>query len=107
MSNRSENTLTEKEFVLRAIARLRDPKYKGIHAVYSGFNKAFAEYFGTDPVEAVKRLEQERVLVTRIAKGGAIIYDANDAPKSVIAAKQVLPKITAAPRPTTLERILE
>ena len=39
------NKLSEHEFVIRAIRKLRKPPYKGIHSVYSGFNKAFKDYF--------------------------------------------------------------
>jgi len=58
-----------------------------IHSVYSGFNQAFREYFGTNPVEATTKLAQEGKIVTRPVRGGVTIYlpeDAPAGPKSVL-----------------------
>ena len=44
------NKMTHEEFVTRAIERLRSPKYKGIHSVYSGFNVGFRKYFQENPL---------------------------------------------------------
>ncbi len=68
----------EEEFILNAIRRLRTENYKGIHVVYSGFNKEFREYFNADPVEAVKKLERKGVVVTRPVKGGVMLYIAEE-----------------------------
>lgn len=65
--------LTEDEFVFRAIKKLRG-KYKGIHTVYSGFNEAFRDYFGTDPIETTQRLLREGKISIRPAKGGVLIF---------------------------------
>jgi hypothetical protein len=46
-----EKKLSEHEFVIRAIKKLRKPPYKGIHSVYSGFNRAFKDYFNASPVK--------------------------------------------------------
>lgn len=70
--------LTEEEFVVRAIKKLRG-KYKGIHTIYSGFNEAFRKYFGTNPIETTKRLAQEGKIVIRPVKGGVMIYLPEDA----------------------------
>ena len=51
-----EKKLTEEEFVLQAIKKLRKEPFRGIHSVYSGFNEAFRKYFGTNPVEVTSRL---------------------------------------------------
>ena len=72
--------ISEKEFILKAIGNLRKPPYKGIHCVYSGFNNAFREYFGTDPVEAVNKLEEEGLIVVKTAKGGVMIYFVDETP---------------------------
>jgi hypothetical protein len=85
-----EEKLSEYEFVVRAIKRLKKPPYKGIHSVYSGFNQAFQEYFNKDPVEATTRLAQKVKIVTRPVKGGAILYLPEDAPSQ---SKGVLNKI--------------
>jgi len=77
-----EKKLSEEEFILRAINRLRKPPYKGIHSVYSGFNKAFRQYFGSDPVEATNRLAKQGKINTRPVRGGMMLYLAGDSPSS-------------------------
>jgi hypothetical protein len=84
--------LTEHEFVARAIKKLRNPPYKGIHSVYSGFNQAFREYFNKDPVEATTKLTREGKIVTRPVKGGVVLYLPEDAP-STMDSKRVLQTI--------------
>lgn len=84
--------LTEHEFVARAIKRLRNPPYKGIHSVYSGFNQAFREYFNKDPVEVTTKLAKEGKIVTRPVRGGVVIYLPEDAP-SAMDSKRVLQTI--------------
>lgn len=75
---KSGEKLSEEEFVINAIKNLRTKKYKGIHVVYSGFNKAFREYFDADPIESVKILEEKGVVVTRPVKGGVMLYDSKE-----------------------------
>lgn len=87
-----EERLSEYEFVLRAIQKLRNPPYKGIHSVYSGFNRAFKEYFDKNPVEATTRLAQEGKIATRPVKGGVMLYLPEEAPPAR-GAKGVLDKI--------------
>ena len=81
MKKDAKPKLSEEEFVRKAIKKLRG-NYKGIHTVYSGFNQAFKEYFGTNPVEATQRLAKENKIVVRPVKGGVIIYLPEDAPNS-------------------------
>jgi len=49
MAKAGKKKISEYDFVVKAIKKLRKPPYKGIHSVYSGFNQAFKEYFGTNP----------------------------------------------------------
>lgn len=81
MVKEKEPKLSEEEFVRRAIKKLRG-NYKGIHTVYSGFNQAFKQYFGTNPVETTQRLAQEGKINIRPVKGGVILYLPEDAPNS-------------------------
>jgi hypothetical protein len=81
--------LTEEEFVRKAVKKLRG-KYKGIHTVYSGFNTAFKQYFGTNPVETTQRLASEGKINIRPVKGGVMIYLPEDAQNT---AEDVLKKI--------------
>jgi len=76
-----EGKLTEEEFVLQAIKKLRKDPFRGIHSVYSGFNEAFRKYFGTNPVEATSRLAAEGKVETRPFKGGVMLFLPGEAPK--------------------------
>jgi len=73
--------LTEEEFVVQSITRLRKEPYRGIHSVYSGFNEAFKRYFGTNPVEATSKLAAEGKIEIRPFKGGAMLFLPGEAPK--------------------------
>lgn len=81
MASEEEPKLSEEEFFRRAIKKLRG-NYKGIHSVYSGFNQAFRQYFGTNPVETTQRLAQEGKISIRPVKGGVLLYLPEDAPNS-------------------------
>lgn len=89
-----EKRFSEIEFVTRAIRKLRKPPYKGIHSVYSGFNRAFREYFQKDPISTTTRLAEEGKIVTRPVKGGVMIYLPDEAP-SPRPTDDVLSKILA------------
>lgn len=72
--------LTQEEFVMLAIEKLRNGNYKGVHSVYSGFNEAFKLYFpGENPIEATNTMSEEKKIVVRPAKGGVILYFPQDA----------------------------
>ena len=71
--------ISEYDFVVKAIKKLRKPPYKGIHTVYSGFNQAFKDYFGTNPVETTQRLAKEGKITIRPVKGGVMLYLPEDA----------------------------
>jgi hypothetical protein len=73
--------VTEEEFILQAIKRLRKEPFRGIHSVFSGFNEAFRKYFGTNPVEATSRLADEKKIETRPFKGGMMLFLPGEAPK--------------------------
>ncbi|MBM4333801.1 MAG: hypothetical protein FJ117_21725 [Deltaproteobacteria bacterium] len=85
--------ISEEEFVFRAIKRLRKPPYRGIHSVYSGFNQAFKEHFGKNPVEVTIKMAEEGKIVTRPVRGGVMIYLPGEAPG---AKESVLGKILAS-----------
>ncbi len=73
--------LTEQEFIIKAVNNLRKPPYRGIHCVYSGFNRAFRDYFMKDPIDSVKALEMAGVVTTKPVKGGVMIYIHGEEPK--------------------------
>jgi uncharacterized alkaline shock family protein YloU len=76
-----ERKLTEEEFVLQAIKKLRKEPFRGIHSVYSGFNEAFRKYFGTNPVEVTSGLAAEGKIEVRPFKGGVMLFLPGEAPK--------------------------
>ena len=108
MSQDSEKSLTREEFVRIAILRLRDlSKSRGIHAVYSGFNNAFREYFGQDPVELVRDLAKQGKVEIMPRKGGVMIYLPGEAPKSASTlGREALSKILQDKKASS-ERVFE
>ncbi len=92
MTEETKEKIGEEEFVIRAIQRLRKPPYKGIHSVYSGFNRAFKEHFGKNPVEVTKKLADEGKIAIRPVKGGVMLYIPSEAPKPP---ESILEKILA------------
>jgi hypothetical protein len=76
-----ERKLTEEEFIVQAIKKLRKDPFRGIHSVYSGFNEAFRKYFGTNPVEVTSKLATEGKIEIRPFKGGAMLFLPGEAPK--------------------------
>ncbi|MCX7943489.1 MAG: hypothetical protein N2746_03155 [Deltaproteobacteria bacterium] len=78
-----ERKLSYEEFVKRSIETLRSPKYRGIHSVFSGFNQAFKEYYGEDPIKVTKQLADEGKIAIRPAKGGVMIYLPEDVSPSI------------------------
>jgi hypothetical protein len=87
---RKETLLPPEEFLQRAVKRLRKGNAKSIHSVYSGFNSAWRQYYGTDPVSGVKALEEAGVCVTHPTKGGVRIYLAEDAPNRKPSTEEVV-----------------
>lgn len=71
-------------FVRKAIVALRNDGYKGIHSVYSGFNSAWKAYYGSDPVEATRKLAEAGTIVLVPVKGGVMLYLPEDAPKDAL-----------------------
>jgi len=92
MGKADEKKISEYEFVAKSIKKLRKPPYKGIHTVYSGFNQAFKDYFGTNPVETTQRLAKEGKITIRPVRGGVMLYLPEDAP-SQTDSKRVLETI--------------
>jgi len=92
MAKVGKEKISEYQFVTRAIKKLRKPPYKGIHSVYSGFNRAFKDYFGTNPVETTEKLAQEGKIGIRPVRGGVMLYLPEDTP-SAADSKRVLETI--------------
>jgi hypothetical protein len=67
------------EFVVEAIHKLRTGQFKGIHTVYSGFNKMLQLVYPKEsPVDIVKDLCDNEGFGIRPVKGGVILYAPED-----------------------------
>jgi len=83
MNKKEEKKLNYEEFFKKAILRLRDTsKSRGIHSVFSGFNQAFREYFGEDPIKITQELAKQGKIEIRPVRGGVMIYLPGEAPQS-------------------------
>jgi hypothetical protein len=82
LTETNDKKISEYEFTVRAIKKLRKPPYKGIHSVYSGFNQAFKKYFNKNPVEVTNQFANEGKISIRPVKGGVMLYLPEDAPTS-------------------------
>lgn len=78
--------MNKKDFVLRAIHKLRKPPYFGVHAVFSGFNAAFREYYDVKTKEGliaeIEKLATDKVIVSQPVKGGVMLYDYDEYQKN-------------------------
>lgn len=83
MDRKEREKLNYEEFFKMAILKLRDiSKSRGIHSVFSGFNQAFREYFGEDPIKVTQELASEGKIEIRPVKKGVMIYLPGEAPQS-------------------------
>jgi len=68
--------LSHGQFFIKAIHTLRTPGYEGIHAVFSGFNTAFREYFPGDDVQEVgSQLAKQGIIRVVPCRKGVMIFD--------------------------------
>ena len=77
------NSMSEEEFVIEAIRRLRKDPYRGINSVFSGFNEAFRRQFNKDPIELTGKLSaagKVEVLPMRGGKG-VMLYLPGEGPR--------------------------
>ena len=76
-------SLSEEEFVVEGIKKLRKEPYKGIHSVYSGFNDAFRKHFNKDPIEyTTKMASAGKVEIVPLRSGkGVMLYLQGDGPR--------------------------
>lgn len=88
----NKGKLSEEQFVIKAIESLRKGGYRGIHARFSGFNKAFRSYFGqdSDPVGTTNRLAKAGRIVVRPCRGGVMLYKPDEAPVATDGGKVAL-----------------
>lgn len=83
MNKKEQEKLNHEEFFKIAILKLRNTsKSRGIHSVFSGFNQAFREYFGEDPIKITQELASKGKIEIRPVKGGVMIYLPGEAPQS-------------------------
>jgi hypothetical protein len=76
-------SLSEEEFVIEGIKKLRKEPYKGINSVFSGFNEAFRRHFKQDPIEITSKMASEgsvEIIPLRGGKG-VMLYLAGEGPR--------------------------
>jgi hypothetical protein len=96
-----DEKLAEAEFTRRAIVAGRKAGWKGLHTVYGGYNQAFREYYGSDPIVAVNRMVTAGVIESHYAKGGAMIYLPGEMSKNRTGSSPLLGKILQPQVPTS------
>ena len=76
-------SLSEEEFVIEAIKKLRKEPYKGINSVFSGFNDAFRRHFSKDPIEFTNKMASEgKIEVIPLKSGkGVMLYLPGNGPR--------------------------
>jgi len=76
-------SLSEEEFVIEGIKKLRREPYKGIHSVFSGFNDAFRKHFNKDPIEFTsKMVSAGKVEIIPLRSGkGVMLYLPGEGPR--------------------------
>jgi hypothetical protein len=76
-------SLSEEEFVIEGIKKLRKEPYKGINSVFSGFNDAFRKHFNKDPIESTSKMASEGKIEILPLKGrkGVMLYLPGEGPR--------------------------
>ena len=76
-------SLSEEEFVIEGIKKLRKDPYRGIHSVFSGFNDAFRKHFNEDPIEFTSKMASAgKVEIIPLRSGkGVMLYLPGEGPR--------------------------
>jgi len=82
--------LSHEQFLTVAIEKLRTEKSKGVHAVYSGLNAAWREYFQTEPKTDIQALVKAGKFHSHPCKGGVMVYKASEAPPAGLKALKTI-----------------
>jgi len=102
--------LTEDEFVVNSILKLRVEPYKGIHTVISNMNEGFRGYFpGKDPVAHVNDMEKRGLIEGHFSKKGRTIYLKGEMPNRFAAASKeraaaTIAKVVGGATPNVISR---
>jgi len=83
ISDSGNRSLSDEEFVVEGIKKLRREPYKGIHSVFSGLNEAFRKHFNRDPVEFTGKLASAgKIEIIPIKSGkGVMLYLPGEGPR--------------------------
>jgi hypothetical protein len=77
------SSMSEEDFVIEGIKKLRKDPYRGINSVFSGFNEAFRRHFDKDPIEFTGKMAtaaKVEVLPMRGGKG-VMLYLPGEGPR--------------------------
>jgi len=83
ISEPGNRNLSEEEFIIEGIKKLRKEPYKGISSVFSGFNEAFRKQFNKDPIEFTRKMASEgKIEIIPIRSGkGVMLYLPGEGPR--------------------------
>ena len=76
-------SISEEEFMVEGIKKLRKDPYRGINSVFSGLNEAFRKRFNRDPIEFTNKLAQQGKVEVVPMKGGkgVMLYLPGEGPR--------------------------
>jgi len=96
----NSNVLTPEEFVFKAIDKLRECPYKGIHSVYSGLDAAFKRHFPNLGLrDILNGLAEEGKITIRPAARGVMLYKGGEVSRTAFV-EGALKKILKWSEPT-------
>ncbi len=78
-----DRNLSEEEFIIEGIKKMRKDPYKGISSVFSGFNEAFRKHFNKDPIEFTSKMASESKIEILPVRGGkgVMLYLPGEGPR--------------------------
>lgn len=76
-------SLSEEEFLVEGIKKLRKEPYKGINSVFSGLNEAFRRHFNKNPIEFTSKMASDGKIEIIPLRGGkgVMLYLPGEGPR--------------------------
>jgi hypothetical protein len=76
-------SLSEEEFLVEGIKKLRKEPYKGINSVFSGLNEAFRRHFNRNPIEFTSKMASDGKIEIIPLRGGkgVMLYLPGEGPR--------------------------
>ena len=83
ISESGNRSLSDEEFIIEGIKKLRRDPYKGVHSVFSGLNEAFRKQFNKDHIEFTGKFALSgKIEIIPIKSGkGVMLYLPGEGPR--------------------------